>query len=314
MPMSPSRLAALPLARHEVDRDYLSRVRPALFDELWAEASTRILPLWHGRTLLGAEGLDLLPVDTVTSATVRVYLGRTLVDRDGLEAGAAVVASVLTDGDARDLEADESRWMSLRDAASGLSVLDAGLFTEALAITNWHATHVHCPRCGMPTVIEQAGWVRRCFDDNVEAFPRTDSAVIVAVLDDNERILLASNQLWDENRYSLLAGFVEPGESFEAAVVREIGEEAGIRLAEPEYLGSQPWPFPASIMVGYRAVLADGESPDAATGDGVEIRRVRWFGRDELRAASDGDSPEIVLPGETSIARAIIDDWLETGP
>jgi NAD+ diphosphatase len=324
--MSRSALRDLPLSRSAVDRDHEARSRPALFDELLAEESTRILPLWKGRALVteesipaaaaGADGwgpgsdgasaaLDLLPADRVTSALVRVYLGRTLVATPDTPLGSAIVLSVLTDAAATELEPDESRWANLRTVGTSLSDRDTGLFTEALGIANWHASHTHCPRCGEPTVVEQGGWVRRCLADETEIFPRTDPAVIVSVVDADDRLLLGSNAMWENNRYSLLAGFVEPGESFEAAVEREIFEEAGVRVVDPVYLGSQPWPFPASVMVGFTARLADDQDPAKLNPDGTEILELRWFTRDEVWTNNE----LVILPGRTSIARAIIEDW-----
>ena len=136
-------------------------------------------------------------------------------------------------------------------------------------------------------------------------FPRTDTAVIVLVLDDTGRALLGANVNWRPRRFSLLAGFVEPGESFEQAAAREVLEEGGARIVDPEYYGSQPWPFPASLMVGFTARLDPGQHPDEVEPDGTEIAEVRWFTRDELR-----ERPEL-LPGRASIARSMIDDWLE---
>jgi NAD+ diphosphatase len=309
--MSRSALTGLPLSRSAVDRDHLSRSRPALFDELWEEPNTRILPIWKGLALVrDAAGskktvLSLLPVADVTSGLIRVYLGRTLVPEASVDACSAIVAQVLTDAAAAELEPDTSRWVNLRVAAQSLSDLDAGLFTEALAITNWHASHTHCPRCGNPTIVEQGGWVRRCISDGTEIFPRTDPAVIVSVLDRAGRILLGSNAMWENNRYSLLAGFVEPGESFEAAVAREIHEEAGVRVENPEYLGSQPWPFPASVMVGFTAQLAQDQDPEELMPDGEEILALRWFSRQELWEERE----RVLLPGGSSIARAIVEDW-----
>ena len=150
--------------------------------------------------------------------------------------------------------------------------------------------------------MERAGWVRRCESDNLELFPRTDPAIIVGVVDEHDRILLGSQGVWEENRFSILAGFVEPGESLEAAVVREMQEEAGILVSNPEYLGSQAWPFPYSLMLGYTARYVGG----TVTPDGEEIVKLRWFSREELKAEAN----VLLLPGRLSIARAIIEHWL----
>jgi NAD+ diphosphatase len=306
--MSHELFATLPLARAVVDRDAGRRAHDNLFDELLADDRTRVLTLWKGRALMAdasATALTLLPPGEVTSAVVRVYLGFTLDDAPGEPSGTPVIAVVLTDAAAGELEADEARWVGLRQSAAELSARDAGLFAEALAIANWHATYMHCPRCGTPTVVEQGGWMRRCLADNSEIFPRTDPAIIAAVIDANDRILLGSNALWENNRWSLLAGFVEAGESFESAVMREIHEEAGIRVGEPHYVGSQPWPFPQSVMIGFRVGLAEGQDPDDLRPDGDEILALRWFSRDDLwRERND-----ILLPGGISIAHAIVEDW-----
>jgi NAD+ diphosphatase len=306
--MSHELSATLPLATEAVDRDAARRSEPDLFDQLLADDATRLLPMWQGRALMtdtAGTALALLSSVDVTSALVRVYLGLTLDDGAIEPAGTPVIAVVLTDAAASELEPDEKRWVGLRQAAGGLSVRDAGLFTEALAVTNWHATFMHCPRCGTPTVVEQAGWMRRCLVDDNEIFPRTDPAIITAVIDASDRILLGSNALWENNRWSLLAGFVEAGESFEMAVLREIYEEAGIRVSCLQYVGSQPWPFPQSVMIGYRARLADGQDPEALRPDGDEILALRWFSREDIWRERD----DIMLPGGVSIAHAIVQDW-----
>jgi NAD+ diphosphatase len=178
------------------------------------------------------------------------------------------------------------------------------MLTEALAILNWHHSHGFSPRTGNPTVPEKGGWVRRDPMSDTEVFPRTDPAVIVGIVDAQDRMLLGSNALWESQRYSLLAGFVEPGESLEAAVIREVFEESGVRVVDPVYLGSQPWPFPASLMLGFTARVADDFTGDLAP-DGTEILDLRWFSREELIASLD----HVILPGRTSIARAIIEEW-----
>ena len=299
--MPNSFLSRLPLSRFEIDRDNLAREREELFAELWADPATRILPIFQGSALLsGPDSLALLPVGAVPDAPLRVYLGRSTSTTSPEPAGTPIVAVLLDDAG----HLAESEWANLRSIAHRLSDRDAGIFTEALGILNWHSSHLFSPRTGEPTVSEKGGWVRRDPVSDTEVFPRTDAAIIVGITDSDDRILLGSNALWESNRYSLLAGFVEPGESLESAVVREVFEESGIRVVDPVYLGSQPWPFPASLMVGFLAKV-DPEHGTLATPDGTEILDLRWFSRDELTAALG----EILLPGPTSIARAILEEW-----
>jgi len=322
--MSSRFTARLPLSRHDVDRDHDSRAEPDLFDRLWADAATRLLPLWHGKALLAPAGANeqarlllLAPADLAQPAPAEpgstrplVYLGRSLSVETAEPVGTALVAVPLDDEAAAALEPDESRWVGLRQYATLLSDRDTGILTESAGILHWHESHPHCPRCGAATEVRSAGWVRYCPVDGSQVFPRTDAAVIVLITDDLDRVLLGSNAMWESNRYSLLAGFVEPGESFESAVVREVFEESGIRVADPVYQGSQPWPFPASIMVGFTARLADGQLSGGLVPDGTEILDLRWFSREELSTEETG----IILPGPSSIARALIDDWLALAP
>jgi NAD+ diphosphatase len=296
--MSAAFTERLPLSRSRIDRDHLSRSRPELFDELTRSGSAKVVVLHRGAALLADDGMLALPLlGDAPRSGLMLYLGRSHDD------GSAFVASVLSDDEAAALGGD-ARWGSLRELGSQLSDLEAGLFTQALALANWHGSHAFSPRTGAETRAEQSGWTRRGEGDDHELFPRTDAAVIVGVTDADDRLLLGSNALWAPDRYSLLAGFVEPGESLEAAVVREVFEESGVHVVDPVYLGSQPWPFPASLMVGFRATV----DPERVTGlapDGEEIVDLRWFKRAELAASLD----QIALPGATSIARAIIEDW-----
>jgi NAD+ diphosphatase len=308
--------ARLPLSRHAVDRDNDARAEADLFERLWADAGTRLLPLWKGKALLAepaADGTPRLwlpaPADLsieLDASALRVYLGRSLAEDAAEPVGTALVAVPLDDEQAAALQSDESRWVGLREYATLLSDRDTGILTESLGILHWHDSHPHCPRCGAATDVRSGGWVRHCPVDGSQVFPRTDAAVIVLITDDLDRVLLGSNAMWEANRYSLLAGFVEPGESFESAVVREVFEESGMRVADPVYQGSQPWPFPASIMVGFTARLADGQHSGGLVPDGTEILDLRWFTRAELSDTDNG----IMLPGPSSIARALIDDWL----
>lgn len=298
----------LPLARHAIDRDYLSRSNENLFAELWANPATRILPMFQGKVLLESHGgadvaqLKLLAVGDVSSIDIRVYLGRTLDSESREPASTPVVLAVVNETEARRIEGNESAWHSLRRTGAGLSARDAGLYAQGLAIANWHESHPFCPRCGAETQIIDAGWVRRCEADDKEVYPRTDPAIIAAVIDDEDRILLGSQGIWEDNRWSILAGFVEPGESLTAAVQREMFEEAGIRVEDVEYQGSQAWPFPYSLMVGFMARAHGNQNLNP---DGLEIEKLRWFSREEL-ANSAG---EMLLPGKLSIARALIEHW-----
>ena len=298
----------LPLARSAVDRDYLQRKNPDLFDNLWANELTRVLPMHQGKILLlqndntKVPQLKLFEVQAVASATLRVYLGISTEASGAEPAGTPIVLAVLSESAANQLEPDESAWISLRRNGAGLSDRDAGLYAQALSISNWHESHGRCSKCGTPTVVIDGGWVRTCSADEKEFYPRTDPAIIAAITDDQDRILLGSQGIWEENRWSVLAGFVEPGESLAAAVEREIFEEAGVRVSDIEYLASQSWPFPYSLMVGFTArVRGDQELvPDL-----LEIEKLRWFSRDEIAA----DVQNILLPGRLSIARALIENW-----
>ena len=194
--------------------------------------------------------------------------------------------------------------MALRQAGTLLSDRDAGLMTHAVALAYWHDSHTHCPQCGTPTVPAPAGHLTSCPKDGSEHFPRLDPAVIMLVIDQEERLLLARNALWPPGRMSVVAGFVEPGESAEHAVAREVFEETSIVVGQVRYLGSQPWPMPRSLMLGYEARAASGQRIAV---DQEEIGEARWFSRDELRAAIDAG--ELGIAPSSSIARRLIEYW-----
>jgi NAD+ diphosphatase len=190
-------------------------------------------------------------------------------------------------------------WRGLRELGADLPDLDAGLLVAAVGLAAWHARHPRCPRCGNPTEVAQAGWSRHCPVDNSDHWPRTDPAVIMLVYD-GDRCILGRQPSWPVGRYSILAGFVEPGESLEAAVAREVAEEVGVAVTDVAYLGSQPWPFPASLMLGFTARLAG--DPTIRLGDD-ELAEARWFTREEVRQQL------VRLPPSVSIAHRIINDW-----
>jgi NAD+ diphosphatase len=175
--------------------------------------------------------------------------------------------------------------------------------TTAVALDAWHTTHTHCARCGARTRIAEAGMVRACPADGSLHHPRVDPAVIMTVADDDDRVLLGHQARWPARRFSTLAGFVEPGESLEQAVAREVHEETGVVVDTATYLGSQPWPFPNSLMLGFHAHA----TTTRITVDEVEISEARWFTRDALAAAVA--SGEVRLPPPVSIARRLIERW-----
>jgi NAD+ diphosphatase len=198
--------------------------------------------------------------------------------------------------------ADGEQLTGLRDAAAVLSQADAGLVAYASALAHWHDTHGHCGVCGEPTQPREAGHSRRCPNGHVH-HPRTDPVVIMLV-SDSDRLLLGRRPPWPPGRYSCLAGFVEPGESLEAAVAREILEESGVTVGAVEYRLSQPWPFPLSLMLGFEATYASGE-PHVAD---RELEDVAWFTREEIAAGTP------LLPPPFTIARRLIDGWLAGTP
>ena len=286
----------LSLARGTLDRAGLRRRDPDLLPLLLKDPLTRILQLVEGRAQVLESGRDV------------ALLLRSPQEQDGLrlvvflgqdQHGTAYLGVV---GQAQDASGT-APWRSLREVGVLLSDQDAGMFATVLGLANWHAVHTHCPLCGTATEPDQAGWIRRCPKDGTEHYPRTDPAVIMAVTDAADRLLLARSPKWPQGRLSVLAGFVEPGESLEAAVAREVLEEVGVVVEHVHYLGSQPWPFPSSLMVGFT-----GRAVDSALHlDQEEIAEAVWVTRQELAqmvaAGSFAISPTV------SIARRMIEHW-----
>ena len=194
--------------------------------------------------------------------------------------------------------------LTLREAGLLATEIEVGAAVHGVALANWHDTHTHCARCGAETYSALGGSVRKCRTDDSEHYPRTDSAVIVLVRDSENRILLGRQKVWPAKRYSNFAGFLEPGESLEACVKREVLEEAGVRINQIEYMGSQAWPFPASIMLAFTGVV---ENPDDARADGEEIEDLRWYSDESFTA--DLKSGELLIPPGISIARRMIEAW-----
>ncbi|WP_286135149.1 NAD(+) diphosphatase [Mycobacterium sp. UM_Kg1] len=207
--------------------------------------------------------------------------------------------------------------LDIRAVGDVIDDVSAQLVSSAIALLNWHDNATFSPVDGTPTKPTRGGWARVNPITGAEEFPRIDPAVICLVHDGADRVVLARQHNWPLRMFSLLAGFVEAGESFEACVVREVHEEVGLTVRDVRYLGSQPWPFPRSLMVGFHAVADPGQT--FAYSDG-EITEAAWFTRDEVRAAlsagawNSGDpNAKLLLPGSISIARTIIESWAESG-
>lgn len=286
-----SLLADLSLARGDWDRDAERRSDAEAMASAWADPHCRVLSVAQGRFPVDLGGapptLRFVSPSAVPADAERLYLG--------VDADAAPVFAVRC--------APTEPSSGLREVGAELAADEVSIAAMAVALDNWHTTHPRCPRCGEPTQIADGGWVRRCTADGSDHYPRTDPAVIVLVIDADDRALLGRQGRWQPTWFSTLAGFVESGESAEAAVRREIFEESGIVVGEMAYLGSQPWPFPSSLMLGYHALA---ETTEIAV-DGEEIVEARWFSREELRAACE--SGEVALPPAVSIARRLIERW-----
>lgn len=242
-----------------------------------------------------ADGCSYLALD-ISRMSDEPVRGRGSVDRELGCACGSFAERALQDFD----------WLELRAFAPFAPVRDAGLATSAVAVCAWHAQQRFCPACGAPVAPTLAGWAQTCTnpdDPDRLLFPRIEPAVITAVVDDDDRLLLQHNRAWRPRFYSVSAGFVEAGESLERAVRRETLEEVGVELGEVRYLGSQPWPFPASIMLGFRARALSTE----VRVDHDEVASARWFTREAFVDALA--SGEIEPPGRASIARHIIEQW-----
>ena len=288
-----------------IDRAGELRTNQATLDELWLQA--KILHIADGRIAARDEKLTFLSAaDIVASAAsgkftegTRYFLGLDLTDRSPY-----FVWDTQWIGDVSD-EVKAAGFTTLREIGAQLSPIESELALHATALSNWHRAHPRCPQCGGATRVDLGGAARYCDTDQSQHHPRTDSAVIVLIKDRADRILLGHQPVWPEGRFSTFAGFLEPGETFEQCVSREVFEESRIKVSEISYLGSQPWPFPASIMIAFAAVT---DNPEDAQGDGEEITEVRWFSRAELKAAAADGS--LLLPPSISVARKMIEGWL----
>lgn len=288
-----------PMSGGDFDRDVATRTSRAALDEAWSAPGARLLRLRDGAVAIRARGedgralLDLAPTAGAREAC-HLYLGRLHGD--------PLFAMI------QRAEEPAAEWASPFVFAADLPSDEAQALAVALALTSWNESMGYSPRDGSITESAQGGWAR-VDGHGGEHFPRMDPVVIVLV-EDGDRLLLGSNALWETSRFSLLAGYVEAGESAEQAVVREVAEESGVRVENVRYVASQPWLFPRSFMLGFRASLAAGADPDDLVPEPGEISELRWFTRAELR----DPGPGLQLPRPLSIARWLIDRWIAEDP
>ena len=287
------------LSRRTHERIGGRRTDAAWLESVWSDPGTRVLVLAGTRfpvTAAAAEAAEVAvawcrPADAPDG--LRVLLG---------EQGGVVHLAVVADEAVTEDGSGAGDWVTLRGAGARLRPADAGLVVHAVALAEWHRGTRFCPRCGAPLQAAAGGHLLTCTGCGRDQFPRTDPAVIMLVTD-GERALLGRQASWPPGRYSTLAGFVEPGESLEDAVRREVLEEVAVEIGEVSYVGNQPWPFPGSLMVGF---FAEATSTDIDV-DGDEIEAARWFTREEMAdSARDGS---VVLPGGFSISRSLVEAW-----
>lgn len=315
-------LGRLPLARDDVDRGTEVRDDETWLATLWDRPNTRVLWL-HGRTAPIYAGQIVLAAPMGDLPDDAVYIGRSAHHRTKhsqfvepeqehveiilLTAESSAAVPELRDPQVGGHPVDHPEyidWLGVSNIAAGLNDRDAGIFVSAIAIANWHKSNKYCPHCGSETYLKSSGWVRVCAKDGKELFPRTDPAVIMLITDPDDRALLGNNLAWGDKRFSALAGFVEPGESLEAAVKREVYEESQVIVEGVKYMGSQPWPFPQSLMLGF---IGHTARPEDAAADKEEIAQVRWFNREELR--EEVENGDMYIPGASSIAYHLIRHW-----
>lgn len=286
-------------------------------EALKARADARSMLVWRGKPMLVGDTVARVPLDHPVMADAgpdMVFLG--------LEDGAPVFAADLSAWTPDDLDdvtlegfldpsqqvhpaVQDGVFAELRAIMTRLSARDAELAATAKAIMGWHLSHRFCARCGAESQFAMSGWQRDCAACDGHHFPRTDPVVIMLITHENS-VLVGRSHGWPEGMYSLLAGFVEPGETLEAAVRREVFEEAGVRVGQVSYLSSQPWPFPASLMFG-----CAGEALDTAlTIDPNEIEDALWVSREDMALAFTGDHPTILPARNGSIAHFLLHAWL----
>ncbi|RYH07405.1 NAD(+) diphosphatase [Tropicimonas sp. IMCC6043] len=304
-----------------IDRAAFRRCEASEQARLLADPRARVLPLWRGKPQVAGETpLALAPVAPGHACLAHATMAPVFLGLDGEtpwfaadisgwepeDVDTATLGAFLDPSEQRFPGApDNARFAELRRIMTQLSPIHAELAATARALIEWHRAHRFCARCGAESAPAQAGWQRDCPACGASHFPRTDPVVIMLITHGNS-VLMGRSPQWPEGMYSLLAGFVEPGETVEAAVRREVFEEAGVRVGPVSYLASQPWPFPASLMLGCHSRALGRE----ITIDPKEIEDARWMSREEMLAAQAGDLPGLLPARPGAIARFLLDNWL----
>lgn len=286
---------AVAFAGSRLDRADHVRADPERLAALKASGA-QLLRLDGLLPILGADGaLQWVPIEHAQDAAELVFLG--------LFEGRGMFAAVPDEGDNAPAYAIRNVW----DVLGRLNPDDLATYGGARSLVDWHARHRFCARCGAMTQIAKGGWQRSCTRCDAQHFPRVDPVAIMLVEHDG-KLLLARSAHWPERRYSALAGFVEPGESIEEAVEREVFEEAGVRVRDVRYVSNQPWPFPSQLMIGCHA-FADGAELRIDT---TELEVADWFTREEIAAAMAGDqNGRLLPPTSVAIAYQLLQWWLE---
>ena len=302
-----------------LDRTAHLRNDAQAIEAMLQDLATRVLPIWRGKPLFAGEprGLGwLAPGDVVLGPAdeAPVFLGldegvaRFAVDISRWEPEEVpdTLGAFFDPSEQRHpLLPSDHAFGELRANMTRLGAREAELVATAKALLGWHETHGHCARCGAPSRMIEAGWQRQCPDCGARHFPRTDPVVIMLILSGND-VLMGRSPGWPEGMYSLLAGFVEPGETLEAAVRREVREETGVEVGAVGYLASQPWPFPASLMLGCRGEAVSRE----IRVDPVELEDAQWVSREEMLDIVAGRSAAMKPARKGAIARFLIEAWL----
>ena len=302
-------------ANNPLDRASINRADKAWLEAKWAEPSTRIVPFWQLRPFV-------VPVKGETASVEAGWVRSGAMDELVLHGGTSVFLGVKNDVAHFALDVshladpvDEGAlaglgvFKDLRSVAQEIDPGDAAILAQAKALIDWHSRHAFCAACGAPTSVGDGGYKRACGNCGDEHFPRTDPVVISLVVR-GDRCLLGRGAEWPERFFSAIAGFMEPGESIEEAVAREVEEETSVRVAHVRYLFSQPWPYPSSLMIG---CIAEAQSEEIVLKD-HELAEARWFDRADIRAVLKGQGEHgFFLPPPLAIAHQLLKTWLSAG-